>query len=43
MYTVGMQWDFEQLAVRAEYDWFDTDDPVDASMFGVGLHWLFGR
>jgi hypothetical protein len=42
MYSAGLQWDFDALAIRAQFDWFDIDD-ADGAMFGVGVHWLFGR
>ncbi|HEY7673457.1 MAG TPA: outer membrane beta-barrel protein [Gammaproteobacteria bacterium] len=42
MYSAGLQWDFDALAIRAEFDWFDIDE-ADASMIGIGVHWVFGR
>jgi opacity protein-like surface antigen len=42
MYSAGVQWDFDSLALRVQYDLFDIDD-ADASMIGIGVHWVFGR
>jgi hypothetical protein len=42
MYTLGLEWAFDSLALRVQYDLFDIDE-ADASMIGVGAHWVFGR
>ena len=42
MYSAGLQWEFDTLALRVQYDLFDIDD-ADASMIGIGVHWVFGR
>jgi hypothetical protein len=41
-YTLGLEWAFDPFALRVQYDLFDIDN-ADASMIGIGAHWVFGR
>lgn len=33
----GLQFDFEKVSIRGEYEWFDTDSNVDAWDISIGL------
>jgi OOP family OmpA-OmpF porin len=37
----GMQWELDRVAIRAEYEWFDTDGNVDANNLGVSVLFRF--
>lgn len=39
--VVGLQHTFSRLAIRAQYEWFDTASNVDVSALGVGLLYQF--
>lgn len=37
----GLEFAVSRVNLRAEYEWFDTDSSVDASMLGLGLFFNF--
>ena len=37
----GLEFNLERVDIRAEYEWFDTDNSIDASDFSVGVLFHF--
>ena len=37
----GIQFDMRRVSIRGEYEWFDTDDGVDAQSLNVAVIFRF--
>lgn len=40
-YIVGVQWSLERLRLRAEYEYFETEDPISASTLAFVIQYGF--